>query len=208
MSKCFGDAVICNVLRALREYQNNKFDGDINEIFKSKYCELNLSCMGRFKPRPKANLDALAAALEAGELQLDEAKFDCSLFNLANEWFLTDARATNTSGAQGIQQDMVETLIEFVVAFVKEFHMMNPHQFEPLRDSEIAWRALVGLVGPKLESVHLQWTDETKSLHRSKDGTSLRGWAEATADLDYVAGKVQNLLASGRWEEEDDDGDN
>lgn len=226
LSKPFGDAVVCSILAALKDFVDSGGLADtekktsLDSLFVQKFSALNPHFLDqgfpeKYKAVPKANLGRLQALLQQVSLALNHTAFQCSLFDRSNQWFLTSSRITSPVVAQ-FPDVLGPILIDYVVVCLQAWHYNNREKaghLSHLCAAEKHWARLVSLIGLGLymTKIRLDWDEEKKILVRSEDGMPIQAWALCCTELPKITHHVTNMIVNGSWddtESSDDEGSN
>ncbi|KAL3939842.1 MAG: hypothetical protein SGARI_001218 [Bacillariaceae sp.] len=183
MSKPFGDAVALSVLCAVHAWKKSDGSSPLDDHFKSHFEAIHADFLPD-TPSPVSRLTKLEGLLKAGIVSIND-----------------DAFGPTFEGG------MEKILIQFIVSNLSVWHKANGNDpGEEYQASVESWRILTNMFGHSLRSIRLEEDDETGSLERSQDGTSIQVWAETCRDLPSILKQIQNILASGSAFDETDSG--
>ena len=151
---------------------------------------------------PESRLHRFQAMLVDGTLSLNDEAFQCKIFQCPNQWYFATERMPNNA----ISGEMKRNIVDYVVASVQLWHTANPGRCNHkniLPASQPTWRHLEGVLGHTLKSVCLD--NAGGVVHRDDDGTLFVQWAETCKDLPQILRHVLNLMASGSFNDGDED---
>ena len=203
LSRPIGDAVICAVLMAAYRFVNSDKTVGLDDLFAQQFNAIHSNfVVGENERSPESRLHRLQAMFEDGTLSLNDEAFQCKIFRYPNQWYFTTERMPSST----VSGDLNRKIVDYVVASVQLWHTANPglcNDQNVLPESQLAWRHLVGMLGHPLRSIRLD--DTGGVVRRSEDGTLFVQWAETCKDLPQILRHVLNLMASGSFDDSNED---
>lgn len=175
MSVAFGDAVSCSVIYAAKLWVDRGSTGTMDDYFQQVYNMLRKGYLisGTNTPRGGySTLTPLQTLIENGSLRVNQAAFDCLLFQRVGKWFLAHERNVRLNDSDA---DLAHCLEMYVVNEVSTWHQQHPDSMDEFDESRKAWSQLLQILGPfrhQLQSIELveQATSSEVVVKTTDDG--------------------------------------